>query len=280
MKNILLILVGLALLPGVGHARAYSWLASYDTSQTIEQRISVPEGYVRTAVDSTGFAHWLRHLPLKAAGTPVLLHNGSHKTNQAAHVAVIDIDRGSRDLQQCADAVIRLRAEYLYGRGLYDSIVFNFTSGDPARYRDWIRGLRPRVRGNTVTWEQKAAVDSSYAGFRKYLDVVFTYAGTLSLRRELKPKTSLDDIVGGDVLIQGGSPGHAVLVVDVAVDTADGQRVFLLVQSYMPAQDIHVLKNPADVRLSPWYSTECGEVLPTPEWLFRPSDLKAFGTSR
>ena len=42
----------------------------------------------------------------------------------------------------------------------------------------------------------------------------------------------------GDVLIQGGSPGHAVIVVDMAENPATGEKLYLLAQSYMPAQDI------------------------------------------
>ena len=76
--------------------------------------------------------------------------------------------------------------------------------------------------------------------FRRYLDMVFNYAGTLSLSKELiaLPYKNLQP---GDVLIQGGSPGHAVVVMDVAVNR-DGKKLYLLAQSYMPAQEIHVLK--------------------------------------
>ena len=79
----------------------------------------------------------------------------------------------------------------------------------------------------------------------------------------------------GDVFIQGGSPGHAVIIVDMAQD-ATGRKVFLLAQSYMPAQDVHVLKNPTGKRLSPWFAVPQGETLRTPEWTFKTSDLKCF----
>lgn len=78
----------------------------------------------------------------------------------------------------------------------------------------------------------------------------------------------------GDVFIQGGFPGPAVLVVDVAED-AKGRRVFLLSQSYMPAQEIHVLKNPNDPS-NPWYSAEDSGDLETPEWVFKRKSLKRF----
>jgi len=61
--------------------------------------------------------------------------------------------------------------------------------------------------------------------------------------------------------------------VDVAQDE-HGQRVFLLAQSYMPAQDIHVLKNPGSN--SPWYPARLGKTLVTPEWVFQPPRLMRF----
>lgn len=113
---------------------------------------------------------------------------------------------GKRDLQQCADAVIRLRAEYLYKHKAYDRIHFNFTNGFRADYTKWAEGYRISVKGNQVSWYKSKEKDYSYKTFRAYLDVVFAYAGTLSLAKELTsvPVTSMQI---GDVLIQGGSPG-------------------------------------------------------------------------
>ena len=68
---------------------------------------------------------------------------------------------------------------------------------------------------------------------------------------------------------------RAVIVVDVAVNS-EGKKVFLLAQSYMPAQDIHVLKNPTDLTLSPWYSTDFEDILATPEWNFKEKELNKF----
>jgi len=50
-----------------------------------------------------------------------MLYNGTTKTAKV-HEAVIDRDPGNRNIQQCADAVIRLRAEYLYSRKAYEAI--------------------------------------------------------------------------------------------------------------------------------------------------------------
>ena len=71
-----------------------------------------------------------------------MLYNGSPKGNQSAHAAVFNVDVGNQDLQQCADAVMRLRAEYLFGKGRYEEIHFNFTNGFNADYVKYAEGNR------------------------------------------------------------------------------------------------------------------------------------------
>jgi len=243
-------------------------------SNKIRDRITPPDGFKRVAVHSGSFGEYLRNLDLKPGRPPVLLYNGEKKHNQDAHYAVIDMDVGKKNLQQCADAVIRLRAEYLYQAKRFEDIHFNFTSGDCADFTEWAGGFRPVVNGNSVTWKKKADPDSSYKSFRKYLETVFMYAGTASLAKELN-RTDIKNVHTGDVFIRGGFPGHAVVVVDMAEDVR-GSRVFLLAQSYMPAQDIHILKNPADSKLSPWYRCDFSGKLPTPEWEFSKNELYRF----
>ncbi|MFM7767840.1 MAG: DUF4846 domain-containing protein, partial [Bacteroidota bacterium] len=109
----------------------------------------------------------------------------------------------------------------------------------------------------------------------KYMEMVFSYAGTASLEKELKP-VDLADMQIGDLFIKGGFPGHAVVVVDMAVHESTGEKLFLLAQSYMPAQETHVLKNPNDAGLSPWYALDFDGELTTPEWTFGRQQLKRF----
>ncbi|RMH86130.1 MAG: hypothetical protein D6681_16080 [Calditrichaeota bacterium] len=257
-------------------SQEYPWLTAYDSTQALYRRIPAPPGFRRIKPPQDSFARWLQHLPLKPGHPPVYLYNGKMKPNQAVHAAVVDIDVGNRDLQQCADAVIRLRAEYLYSRKAFDALHFNFTSGDRVDFSRWINGERPRVTGNQVIWQHTRQPGSDYRNFRDYLTTIFTYAGTYSLRREMIPVKNVQDMKIGDVFIEGGFPGHAVMVVDMAVHPQTGEKVFLLAQSYMPAQDIHILKNPSDSSLSPWYPVDFGNILHTPEWTFRRSDLRRF----
>jgi hypothetical protein len=245
---------------------------------TLAGRFPPPPGFSRVAAAAGSFGAWLRGLPLHPGKPAVRLHDGRLKGNQSAHAAVVAIDVGRRDLQQCADAVMRLYAEYLFARGCDEAVGFRFTSGHRAAWPAFRDGMRPTISGSSVSWSRTSRADGSYASFRRYLDLVFTYAGSLSLSRELEPVRDPARVEIGDVFIQGGSPGHAVLVADVAQDRS-GHRVFLLLQSYMPAQEIHVLNNPEGAP-SPWYRAAASGPLPTPEWSFRYEDLRRFKAPR
>jgi hypothetical protein len=241
---------------------------------TIDERFNTPESFNRLPVGEGSFGVYLRSLPLKPDGSKVKYYNGKIKPRDV-HEAVIDIDVGDRDLQQCADAVMRLRAEYLYSKGLYDKIHFNFTNGFNADYSKWIQGNRIVVEGNKSWWVKKTGYSNEYKSFRQYMDMVFAYAGTVSLSKEMK-NVPLEDIKIGDVFLKGDLPGHCVIIVDMAEDKTSGEKLFMVAQSYMPAQDIHILKNLEDSRLSPWYTVRFGEKLSTPEWEFTKDQLYRF----
>jgi hypothetical protein len=269
--------VFLVMLGGGGvQANDYPWPANA-TEGNVETRVKPPSGFERKAAQAGSFAAWLRGLPVKSGRPSVHLFNGQLKRNQEAHHLVLDVDVGKRDRQQCADAVIRLRAEYQHSAGRDGEVCFRFTNGTPARWSDWKAGMRPSLSARNTRWEETAAADGSYASFRRYLDVVFSYAGTFSLERELEKVADPRAIEAGDVFIAGGFPGHAVIVVDVAED-ARGRRAVLLAQSYMPAQDIHILRNPASPD-SPWYVIDGDGPLSTPEWDFPAGSLRRFSGS-
>lgn len=241
----------------------------------ISERFSAPADFVRIPQKPGSFGEFLQNTSLKPNGTLVHLYNGAEKPAKVA-AAVLSYDVGSKDLQQCADAVMRLRAEYLYQAKQYEALHFNFTSGFNAQYSKWRAGNRITVKGNSVSWVKTTKESTSYQSFREYLDRVFMYAGTASLAKELKP-VPLSQMQVGDVFILGGSPGHAVTVVDMAINKKTNKKLFMIAQSYMPAQDIHILINKNKPAISPWYELdENAELIYTPEWTFEPSDLKRF----
>lgn len=253
----------------------YGWIKMYNPVQSLQNRIPAPQGYVRKAMPEGSFGDWLRGLPLKPGKPDVMLYNGQPKGNQDAQFAVLNIDVGNRDLQQCADAVMRLRAEYLFSQGKHAAIHFNFTSGANCEWTKWKQGYRPAIAGSKINWVKKAEPSASHESFRMYMDAVYMYAGTASLEKELNKIGTLKQLQIGDVFIQGGFPGHAVLVVDVVENPDNGHRKYMLAQSYMPAQDVHILVNPLDPK-SPWYDAEHVGPVETPEWTFLQPDLRRF----
>ena len=56
----------------------------------------------------------------------------------------------------------------------------------------------------------------------------------------------------------------------------NGETLFILAQSYMPAQDIHILKNLNNRKISPWYKATNLKILNSPEWQFTKKVLKRF----
>jgi Domain of unknown function (4846) len=212
--------------------------------------IPVPDGYKRSAAPAGSFTHWLRQISFKEDKT-VYLWNGKIKPNQSAQYAVLDVSTGKKDLQQCADVVMRLRAEYLFAQKQYSSISF-------ADYN-----------GKKYNWQG----GGNRAAFDKYLENVFGWCGSASLEKQLKPVADIKNLQPGDVFIWGGFPGHAVIVTDMATDNK-GNKIYMLVQGYQPAQDMHLLVNPVNTSISPWYEVNEEQEIITPEWKFTKDQLK------
>ena len=237
---------------------------------TVATRFNVPAGYARKAYVNGTFGNYLQQLPLKPAGTLTKRYNGETKPNKVA-AAVIDISVGTSDLQQCADAIMRLRAEWLFAEKRFDAISFNLTNGFNMKYSEWKQGKRLNSACNG--WNIGGTASESHDDFMNYMKKIFTYAGTLSLSKELQTK-NIANLEVGDVFIKGGSPGHAVIVLDVA-EGREG-KVFLLAQSYMPAQDIEILKNLNNAGMSPWFKASEIGILDTPEYDFDWTQLKTW----
>ncbi len=213
---------------------------------TVLTRFSPPEGYRQVAVTPGSFGAYLQSLPLMPPGAHTHTYNGDIAATDVFTAAVVDMSVGHEDLQQCADAVMRLRGEYLYQQKRFEEIAFHFESGFRCDYIHYANGYRY----SNGRWVLKGKKDYGYTTFMRYMNLVFAYAGTLSLDKELKKVKNPDDLQTGDVFIKGGSPGHCFIVMDV-VENSRHKKLFLLAQSFMPAQNIQVLKY-----RSPWFSMD------------------------
>jgi hypothetical protein len=233
------------------------WVYKTNSGTQICTRYSCPQEYTRTEEDSLSFAFYLRHLPLKPDSVLVKYYNGETKAKSNVYDAVIDMPISPKDLQQCADAVMRLRGEYLFSVKKFSAIQFKFLED-----------------GQFHSFVTYANGQYTYSKFRAYMDYVFNYANTASLKKQLKEK-QYSEIAIGDVFIQSRQPyGHAVIVVDLCTNN-EGYKKYMLAQSYMPAQETQLLLNPENG--SVWFTMDKkNETIVTPEWVFTSKDLRTW----
>lgn len=211
-----------------------------------------PKGYQRIPLVGSSFGSWLRQIPMRSNNT-LYLYNGKPKPYQWLHYAVLDIPIGKEDLMQCADAIMYCRAAYINTVKSQQSISFTDNNG------------------KTYTCPPNA----SQQQFQQFMRKVYSYCNSASLVKQTKciPYANLQP---GDVLLRGGFPGHGVLVLDMCSNAA-GERLYLLAQGFMPAQDIHVLKNLEDKSISPWYRLDTTATnIQTPQYLFYASEVRRF----
>lgn len=229
-------------------------LAAFAGATSISEAFPPPDGFERVPADA--FGTWLQARELRPADEPVRTHAGDEV---AHHARVVDMSLVPGDLQQCADSVIRLRAEWLRETG--GEISFHATSGDPLPWKRFEAGETPTDAGNEIAWKK-----GSTGKWEDWLVRVFTWAGTDSLAR-------LDTVAAseprpGDLLVEGGFPGHAVAILDVA--TSGERTLVLLGEGFMPAQSFHVELGPNDG----WWEWKPGVDLG--HWEFDAEHLRRF----
>jgi hypothetical protein len=230
------------------------WAPLNPKGMTVLTRFNPPEGYTRVKATKNSFAEFVLNYPLKEDGAQILLYNKKPANHQTSHLAVFDLPIENVDLQQCADSVMRFWAEYYWYHGKADQMKFYYTAGFVSEYKMWRDGYGIQYADNQFSWYPRAGYDDSYATFVKFLRHAFTFAGSRSMDYyEAKP-IAIEDIRIGDVFLEGGSPGHVIMVIDVCYNE-EGKIAFLLGDGHTPAQDFHVMKNPKHED-DPWFYAE------------------------
>ncbi len=247
---------------------------NYDGAN-INDRYNTPEGFERVVVQEGSFAEYLRFKKLKPYGTKVTYYNGRVKSPKGVYDSVYDYQIDNKNLHQAADAIMYLRADYLFNNRLYNDISFSFVNGFKAEYSKWMAGYRIRVNNNVASWNKDAEQACTYDNFSKYMNMIYAYCSTISLAEDL---TSVDmsEMQIGDVFIKPKMSGHVVIVVDMAVNSKTGQKLFMLAQSGSPAQQTQILINKDNPEISPWYELNNRDEIVTPEWTFLNSELMRF----
>lgn len=242
----------------------YPFLNASEGISALSERFETPEGYTRVNVNPASFGAWLRGLPVLER-TQVYSFRG--RPVDAPSAGVVPMNVGFGDIQQCADSILRLYSEFLWAKNRTDDWSIHFTSGDPSSWNAWREGQRFEVDGRKVKTVQTSQKDASYEQYQKWMHHAFIYAGTKSLHLDSTKVAVDDDFQPGDFFVSPGSPGHAILILDVAV-ASDRPPVALLGQGFMPAQDFHVLMDSGDHMISGWFElpVKKDEFLNNPSW--------------
>ena len=91
---------------------------------TIASRVLLPKGYKRVKYPDNSFETYLRNYPLKEHGSKIINYDGSEYFAQNWHDAILEVPVPKNGLQQCADALMRIRAEYLWEQNRKNEIGF------------------------------------------------------------------------------------------------------------------------------------------------------------
>jgi hypothetical protein len=262
---------------------AYGWLDDPGTppraSDDLARRFPPPPGFRRVELATDGFGAFLRNLPLAPKGTPLVDFAGRRLRDDGfdPHVAaIVAIDVGDHDLQQCADSIVRMHAEWRWSVG-DRAVSYRAGNGTALSYARYREGFRAQADGAALRLVQtaKPALDQ-HGTYRAWLDEVFAWVNTGALARDAQ-RVAFESIAPGDFMVMPGAPfGHAVLVLDVARDDA-GRTALLLGQGFMPAQRFQVL---GPLTGEAWFVVDArSRVIETPFWRPFPFDsLRRFAT--
>ena len=261
MKKIKRIIIGISLMIAIIAIAIKLWTEfgiekSNPNNYATIGEIPTPTGYDRIDGDDPRYSEFLRSLPLKSKGSVVKYYWGGIADLQELNYAVVDLPLLS-NAEQCADVCMRLRAEYLYQIGNYSNISFL------------------AANGNILSYDGETSNET----LEKYLCNVFRVANTYSLRRQMDQRV-LEDIQPGDVFVYPADNnrfGHAVMVADVAQDQKTGTKGIMLIEGFMPARSIHVMRNMQDPSVSPWFILDNeSDTLTFSIFQFKSTDLRCF----
>lgn len=246
-----------------------------EEGMTIKTRVKLIDGFVRKQTVPGSFSSYIQNYSLKSADAKVINYDGEPYVYQSGHVGVLEVPVPKNGLQQCADALIRLRAEYLWEENRKEEIGFKFTSGHYCSWSKYAEGFRPKINGNNVSFSKTAKPNASKENLYNYLNLIYTYAGTYSLSEELEQVKDLKQVMIGDLLIYPGFPGHVMMVGDIA-ENPEGDLRFVFFQGNTPAQSVHIIKNAEDASMSPWYALNGKTSLDTPIYTFSSFEMVRF----
>jgi len=247
------------------HTSLFAQSSNYvnPSGMTVGTRFELPKGYKRVPASGTSYASFLRTLLMFPDGAAYENDPPEGRYAGILNMNVLDT------IRQDVHLGLRLRAEYLFKRPLYDRIAFTVIT-EKIPYVAFVRGLQLTIMGKSY-WTKQPADIHRFSTFIRYLSFIFRHSDVTTLLSDMQ-LVSVEDIMPGDMFVQTIRPGYAVIVLDVARNPATGNRIFLLAKNYKPNAFILVQRNG-----SPWYSIDPEEdKLVTPEFIFYRTNLRRF----
>lgn len=195
--------------------------------------IPTPEGYIRKEYAEGTFSKWVQSLPFKE-DNQVLSFDSSIIQYAYYHMyGVIDMPLLFKaDLEQCADYCMRFWAEYHKSRNKLDKLYLFDYSGNKKKFKD------------------------SKKSFKSFLKWAFAYSNSFSLKKGCM-KITVDKLKPGDMIVQNrtGGIGHVSMIMDMC-ESGEGERLYLIGYSFMPAQEFHVEKADEKYGKGGWFSVD------------------------
>ena len=207
---------------------------AFAEGQTIISLIQPPSGYTREEFSSGSYSNWVQNLPLKECSEILDYRSEGLDVYSFYNVfAVVEMPLlFDLDLEQCADYCFRFWAEYHKERDKLDSLYLFDYSGNKKNFS---------VSGKT---------------YIEFLKRSFAYSNSYSLKKGCK-EVKVDELIPGDMIVQNksGGIGHVSLVLDVCT-SAQGEKLFLVGYSFMPAQEFHIEKADEKKGIGGWFTIE------------------------
>lgn len=239
-----------------------------ESGMSIGTRVNPPMGYTRIYAAEGSFSDFLRKYPVRVAGAEVMRHDGTARQDAQA-AAVLDVTLGKKNHEGPAGAIARLIAEYLYAQERYSDLSFTIGKSFDFSFDRWRQGKVLKSSGSQLEWTDGGQDSNGEENFKAYLSTLFVYISMSTLQKDLVKIEDVDaeEIQVGDIFIAKNSEGreHAVMVADLCNNDETGERLMLLVQGGTPAQQLHIVDNPSDASIAPWYPCGFASELSTPD---------------
>lgn len=194
--------------------------------------VAAPSGYEPLTYEAGSYSRFIQRLPLKESKT-ILNHKGGRVSSFYNIFYVIDLPLLFKgDLEQCADYAMRLWAEYYKDKGKLNSLyLFNYDGS-------------------------KSLFNKAGLSYEKFLFQRFNYSNSYSLKAGAGRITE-GELRPGDLIVQNetGGIGHVSIIFNICRNK-QGEKLYLIGYSFMPAQEIHIEKATSQYGKAGWFTLE------------------------